>query len=314
MNSAIDNAHLKQQNLAAEALIESSASTPAPKVPVEVAQVLQAARRVTTPCGMGQLVWHVWGEQEADPALPPLVLFHGGSGSWTHWLRNLLPLAASGRRVLVPDLPGFGDSALPINGVDVDAVPEPLEAGMALLLGDTACDLVGFSFGGMTAGLLAHRFPARVARLILVGAPGFGLEPLVPFKLKGWRHLISTEQKMAAHQHNLQALMLHDPAAITPLACQIQAANAPRDRMPKRRLSRTDILVRALPEIRSPLYLLYGEHDPFYQGQVGLYETALQSAPHFRALRAIPSSGHWAQFEQHQAFNAEVLSILSDTR
>ena len=75
----------------------------------------------------------------------------------------------------------------------------------------------------------------------------------------------------------------------------------------------TDILARALPEIRSPLYLLYGEHDPFYQGQVSLYETALQAAPHFRALRAIHGSGHWAQFEQPQAFNAEVLSILSDT-
>jgi len=30
-------------------------------------------------------------------------------------------------------------------------------------------------------------------------------------------------------------------------------------------------------------------------------------------LRAIHASGHWAQFEQHQAFNAEVLSILGDS-
>ena len=282
-------------------------------VPAEVAQVFQAARRVHTPCGTGQLVWHIWGEQGADPALPPLVLFHGGSGSWTHWLRNLLPMAASGRRVLVPDLPGFGDSALPINGVDVDSVPEPLETGLALLLGDTACDVIGFSFGGMTAGLLAHRFPARVLRLILVGAPGFGIQPLVPFKLKGWRHLPSADQQLAAHHHNLQALMLHDPAAITPLVCKMQAANAVRDRMPGRRLSRTDILARALPEIHSPLYLLYGEYDPFYQGQVALYDTALRAAPHFRALREIHASGHWAQFEQHEAFNAEVISILGDS-
>ena len=282
-------------------------------VPAEVSQVLQAARRVDTPCGTGQLVWHIWGEGGADPALPPLVLFHGGSGSWTHWLRNLLPLAASGRRVLVPDLPGFGDSALPPGGGDVDVMPEPLEAGLAQLLGDTACDLIGFSFGGMTAGLLAHRFPARVLRLILVGAPGFGILPLVRFKLKGWRHLPGADQQLAAHHHNLQSLMLHDPAAITPQACQMQAANAMRDRMPGRRLSRTDILARALPEILSPLYLLYGEHDPFYLGQVGRYESALQAAPNFRALRAIHASGHWAQFEQHQAFNTEVLSILGDS-
>ena len=277
----------------------------------EYTQVLMAARRVLTPCGSGALVWHVWGEQGADPALPPLVLLHGGSGSWTHWLRNLLPLAASGRCVYVPDLPGFGDSALPPGGGDVDVMPEPLEAGLTQLLGDTACDLMGFSFGAMTAALLAHRFPARVLRLILVGAPGFGIQPLVPFKLKGWRHLPSAEQQLAAHQHNLLALMLHDSAAITPLVCRIQAANAVRDRMPGRRLSRTDILARALPEIHSPLYLLYGEHDPFYLGQVGLYEAALQAAPKFKVLRAIQASGHWAQFEKAEAFNAQVLTILS---
>jgi pimeloyl-ACP methyl ester carboxylesterase len=28
-------------------------------------------------------------------------------------------------------------------------------------------------------------------------------------------------------------------------------------------------------------------------------------------LRAIQASGHWAQFEQAEAFNAEVLGILS---
>jgi 2-hydroxy-6-oxonona-2,4-dienedioate hydrolase len=293
--------------------LQASLETQVPPLSLnaEYAQVLTAARRVLTPCGSGQLVWHVWGEQGADPALPPLVLFHGGSGSWTHWLRNLLPLAASGRRVLVPDLPGFGDSALPPDGGDVDVMPEPLEAGLKQLLGETPCDLMGFSFGGMTAGLLAHRFPARVLRLILVGAPGFGIEPLVPFKLKGWRHLPSGEQQLAVHHHNLQALMLHKPSVITPLACQIQAANAVRDRIPGRRLSRTNILARALPEIQSPLYVLYGDQDPFYLGQVGLYEVALPAAPKFRALRAIQASGHWAQFEQAEAFNAEVLALLS---
>ena len=76
-------------------------------------------------------------------------------------------------------------------------------------------------------------------------------------------------------------------------------------------MSRTDILARALPEIKSPLYLLYGDQDPFYLGQIGLYAAALPAAPQFRALCAIQASGHWAQFEQADAFNAEVLGLLS---
>ena len=279
-------------------------------VPDELSAVLQGARRVLTPCGQGELVWHIWGGQGADAGLPPLLLLHGGSGSWTHWLRNVLPLSAAGRRVLVPDLPGFGDSALPPSGADADAMPAPLEQGLMHLLGDTACEVAGFSFGGMTAGLLASRFPARVARLVLLGAPGMGLQALVPFKLKGWRHLPGEAQRLAVHRDNLQMLMLHAPEAITPLACQLQMANALRDRLPKRRLSRTDILVRTLPGLRCPLHALYGEHDPFYKGQVSAYEAVLQQAPAFRGMHAIAGAGHWAQFERPAAFNQALLEIL----
>jgi pimeloyl-ACP methyl ester carboxylesterase len=279
-------------------------------VPAEVSVVVQRARRVCTPCGQGDLVWHIWGEQGANPALPPLLLLHGGSGSWTHWLRNVLPLAASGRRVLVPDLPGFGDSALPTSGTDADAMPAPIELGLAQLLGNTACDVAGFSFGGLSAGLLASKFPARVARLVLIGAPGMGLKVLVPFKLKAWRHLPGEAQRLAVHRVNLQLLMLNAPEAITPLACQLQSANALRDRLPKRRLSNTDILARTMPGLRCPVQAVYGEHDPLYKGQIQAYENALQKAPGFRGMHAIAAAGHWAQFEQADAFNQRLLALL----
>jgi len=279
-------------------------------VPAEVIVVVQRARRVCTPCGQGDLVWHIWGEQGANPALPPLLLLHGGSGSWTHWLRNVLPLAASGRRVLVPDLPGFGDSALPPSGTDADAMPAPIELGLAQLLGDTACDVAGFSFGGMSAGLLASKFPARAASLVLIGTPGMGLQALVPFKLKGWRHLPDEAQRLAVHRENLQLLMLHAPEAITPLACQLQLANTVRDKLPKRRLSRTDILARAMPGLRCPLHAVYGEHDPFYKGQTHAFENVLQQAPGFRGMHAIAAAGHWVQFEQADAFNQRLLALL----
>jgi pimeloyl-ACP methyl ester carboxylesterase len=242
--------------------------------------------------------------------LAPLLLLHGGSGSWTHWLRNVLPLAASGRRVLVPDLPGFGDSALPPSGADADAMPAPLEQGLIELLGVAACDVAGFSFGGLTAGLLASQFPARVATLVLIGTPGMGLQALVPFKLKGWRHLPDAAQRLAVHRDNLQLLMLHAPEAITPLACALQSANALRDRLPKRRLSRTDILARTLPVLRCPVHAVYGEHDPFYQGQIQAFENALQQAPAYRGMHAIAAAGHWAQFEQADAFNQRLLDLL----
>jgi pimeloyl-ACP methyl ester carboxylesterase len=88
-----------------------------------------------SPCGVGHMVWHVWGEGR------PLLLLHGGSGSWTHWVRNIDSLVAAGYQVVAPDLPGFGDSAQPAKGSDADAMPDPLEAGLQTLLGSTPCDL-----------------------------------------------------------------------------------------------------------------------------------------------------------------------------
>jgi pimeloyl-ACP methyl ester carboxylesterase len=40
----------------------------------------------------------------------PLVLVHGGHGSWLHWVRNIEALSAK-RTLWIPDLPGYGDSS-----------------------------------------------------------------------------------------------------------------------------------------------------------------------------------------------------------
>src|SRR5690242_9882520 len=138
-------------------------------LPPEALSLLRQATRFTTPCGDGDMVWHAWGDGE------PLVLLHGGSGSWTHWIRNVAPLAAAGRRVLVPDLPGFGDSARPPGNGDADGVVPVLAEGLPYLLGMQPVDIAGFSFGGLCGGLLAAAHPELVRRLVLVGAPGFGL-------------------------------------------------------------------------------------------------------------------------------------------
>jgi len=40
------------------------------------------------------------------------VLLHGGTGSWMHWIRNVEALSRD-MMVVVPDLPGSGESASP---------------------------------------------------------------------------------------------------------------------------------------------------------------------------------------------------------
>ena len=52
-----------------------------------VRELADRSELLTTPCGSGSLAWRRWGEGV------PIVLAHGGSGSWTHWIKTIPELA-----------------------------------------------------------------------------------------------------------------------------------------------------------------------------------------------------------------------------
>ncbi len=279
-------------------------------LPDPIARLEAAAQTLQTPCGDGHVQWHRWGPAEAGAA-GPVVLLHGGSGSWTHWVRNIDALVAAGRQVLVPDLPGFGDSARPPGGGDADDVAPALEQGLAELLGPQRCDLVGFSFGGLTAGLLAAAHPQRAARLVLAGAPAMGVSDAGRIVLRGWRHLDDAGARAAVHRHNLAVLMLHRPEAIDDLALALHGANVVRDRMQRRRLARTEALKDALQQVRCPVWAIYGREDVLYSGRMDRLAAAFAEGPHFQGLVLIDDAGHWVQYERAEAFDAALAQVLS---
>jgi pimeloyl-ACP methyl ester carboxylesterase len=237
-----------------------------------------------------------------------VVLLHGGSGSWTHWIRNIDALVAAGREVWVPDMPGFGDSDKPAGARDADALVAPLVSGLQQLLGARALDLVGFSFGGLVGGLMASSMPA-LRRLVIVGAPllGVGVRPV---RLQEWRHL-DADAAIEVHHSNLAALMLHHPASVTPLAIALHQAHVPLDRLRRRSMARTDLLARTLATVTCPLVAIYGEHDVLYRDQLQQVEATLDALPTLRGRTAIPDAGHWVQFEAPEAFDQALARALA---
>lgn len=273
-------------------------------LPPEALRVLALSRRLATPCGDGEMVWHTWGDDRHEP----LVLLHGGSGSWTHWIRNVEALAAAGRRVVVPDLPGFGDSARPPGGQDADSVAAALADALPDIVGDAPADVVGFSFGGLCGGLMAAAHPERVRRLVIVGAPGLGLrDKRLP--LMSWRDAPTEEGKLAAHRNNLGVLMLH-PQNVDALAIALQAANVPRDRMHRRRLALTDILAQTLPKLTCRVDAIYGEQDALYRDTLPGLREKIALAPYLGELVLMPGAAHWLQYERAGAFQRELLRLL----
>jgi pimeloyl-ACP methyl ester carboxylesterase len=291
------------------------------EVPASIQSLLARSRRVTTALGeqadAGRMVWHGW-EPAAGVARQavPLVLLHGGSGSWTHWLRMIEPLTQAGYSLWIADLPGFGESDSVPGGTDVDTMIAPLARGVGQLLAQhgrsPVCDLIGFSFGGMAAGLLAAQFPEHIRRLVLVGAPALGITEGRVVRLKGWRHLQGLPAQMQAHHHNLAELMLHDASRIDEETLVLHALNVARDRLPRRRLSRTDILAQALPQVKASVAAIYGEFDPLYIGRMDELQAVLQRS-HAAGVnwQMLSGLGHWVQHEGPEATTAALLEVLA---
>jgi 2-hydroxy-6-oxonona-2,4-dienedioate hydrolase len=283
-----------------------SADFPARVTDLAQARAIEArAERYETECGAGRMVWRAWG------AGAPAVLVHGGSGNWSHWVRNIGPLVAAGHRVVVPDLPGCGESDRPPEGEDGDVLPQWIEKGVATLIPEGAFDLVGFSFGAMVSGFFAAAYPSRVKRLVLVGAPGLSAARTTKLPLKEWLRLPDGPEREAAFRANLRMLMVARDESVDELSLTLYAEALRQDRLTKRRLAATDILLKTMPDIRCPVWSMWGAEDALYRGRFDVAEHGMRQARDLRSYDLLAHAGHWAQYEAADEFDALLASALS---
>jgi len=213
----------------------------------------------------------------------------------------------------VPDLPGFGESAVPATGGDADAVADCLSQSFPQLFGVDQIDVVGFSFGALVAGFLAACTPSRISQLVLVGAPALSAIPPPVVDLRPWSEAEPGEARRAVHRHNLGALMLSQDRAIDELAVALHADNVERDRMTGRRLIFSDALLRQLPVIQCPVGGIWGAEDAIYRDRLELIGNALAHAPRMLQLALVAQAGHWVQYERSAAFNGILERILGNS-
>ena len=262
-----------------------------------------AAQRWATPCGTGTMAWRGWGEG------PAAVLLHGGAGSWRHWARNLGALART-HRVIAPDLPGLGDSARAPEPITSEMIAGIVSAGLATVLGaESPYDLVGFSFGGVIAGVVAADAGPRLRSLTLFGTGGLG-PPNRSVELVKLRDLTG-EARVAAHRENLLRMMLADPARIDALALEIQEQNTNRARLNSSPMWISPVLHGALPRVHGPIRGIWGAHEmpdaALLEARIGLLRRARPDA----AVEVIPDAGHWAFYEAAERCNALLARILA---
>ena len=266
------------------------------------AEIEAGAKMIRTRCGEGELVWRCWGGGD------PVVLLHGGYGSWLHWVHNVQSLSQD-FAVIVPDMPGFGDSASPPEPHTPMSIAAVLAAGLDALLGPrTRYNLVGFSFGGTVAGELALLRQFNVQQLVIVGtaalAPPGGRRP-EPLQ---WRNGQDPE---AIHRENLRRLMIFDPGRIDELAVHIQTLNTEKARIGSRRYRSDRLLIYALPQLKMPRAGLWGREDAMGRHGLDAIAAHIRASAPSSPFEVIPAAGHWVSFEQPEQFNQRLLNILS---
>jgi pimeloyl-ACP methyl ester carboxylesterase len=263
---------------------------------------LEATARVRVlPAAGVRVAWHVFGDG------PPMVLLHGGHGSWRHWARNIDALAAH-FTVWAADMPGYGGSEWPMPGT-LDAMAEAMLASLAAAFGpDAPIDLVGFSFGGLVAATLAGRRPG-VRRLTLLGPAGHSGRRRPRGELQKWRdaHRSGDAAALAAVMRaNLGVHMLHADASVDALALEIHTDACLHTRFRSREISRAGGLQAALDAYGGPVLIAFGEHD--VTAEPAIVGPALCDGRPQRHLRVIADAGHWVQFEGAPAVNRLLLA------
>ncbi len=251
----------------------------------------------------GRVIWRSFGEG------PPLVLLHGGHGSWLHWVRNIRALAGC-HTLWIPDMPGYGESDTPAEQTLASLV-NALHETLDVLVGTaTPVHLAGFSFGGLVAASLARR-RNTVASLALLGPAGHGGSRRPRGELRSWRD-IDTQQDTAAlaevMRHNLWVHMLHAAHRVDATALHIHTQACLRTRFRSKPISRAGGLAAELAGYDGPLLLAWGEHDVTADPA-----QAAQSLAQERQrcqIHMLAGVGHWAPYEAAEAVNALLLQWL----
>lgn len=246
----------------------------------------------------------------------PVLLIHGsgpGVSAWANW-RLVLPDLARERRVIAPDMVGFGYTDRP-QGIEY-GMPVWVQQVLDLMdeLGIERADVVGNSFGGGLALALAIRAPQRVRRMVLMGAMGVSF-PITPGLDAVWGYEPSFENMkklldIFAYSRELvndELARMRYEASIRPGFHESFSAMfpAPRQRSVEAMASPED-KIRALPH---ETLIVHGRED-----QVIPQSNALKLLELMRnaQLHIYGNCGHWTQIEHSARFNRLVGDFLAE--
>jgi pimeloyl-ACP methyl ester carboxylesterase len=250
---------------------------------------------------------------------PPLLLIHGLGGVWQNWLLTI-PAFMDRFRVIAPDLPGFGESPMPVGRLSIQGYARVIDE-LCATLGIESPVVVGNSMGGFIGAELALAFPTRVKKLVLVSAAGLSVEYLAKEPLMTIGRLMSITAARAGAQAGilvrrpglrrlfLQLVVRYPEKLSLPLASELVRGGASPGLVGGLDAVLTYKIRERLSEIEVPALIVWGRNDIL---------VPVSDAAAFRELigenaRAVifEDTGHLPMLERPSRFNALLTDFIA---
>jgi pimeloyl-ACP methyl ester carboxylesterase len=245
---------------------------------------------------------------------PPLVLLHGGIECGGAYWAPVIPALARTHRVIVPDVPGLGESD-PVPRLDFATFTAWFSALLRQTCPDRRPALVAHSLLGSMAARLAARHDDPLRRLVIYGAPAVG-----PYRMPPGLVLTAILFSLRPSERNnarYARWAMLDPERTSRRDPEwhhaFDAYSRSRGGVPHVKRTMKQLIkaqTRPIPDaelgrIRVPTDLIWGRHDRMAPLGIGEGASARFSWP----LHVIDDAGHVPHLEQPETF-ADVLGRI----
>ena len=230
---------------------------------------------------------------------PTIVLVHGANDQAGLWAKAVKDLSRD-FRLVIPDLPGHGESDPPSGHLDYPMLVAGVESVIQKEAPGEKVVLIGNSMGGWIATLVAQKNPQRVSHLILENSSGISIDykgpPLFPKNREEATQVMTAVQ--GPGKPPLPPFVLDDLVRRTPTS-------------PMARLAKTNLLPffldGKLRDFPFPVTLVWGADD----GVLPL-DYARRFAGEFREskLVTLPNCGHIPHYQCTDSFVNAVRGAL----
>jgi pimeloyl-ACP methyl ester carboxylesterase len=257
--------------------------------------------------GFGTLTARASGSGDAV-----LLLLHGVGGNAFGWTDQLLEFGRS-HRVIAWNAPGYCEStALPMASPSLRNYADAVIALLDAVHASKPVQLLGHSFGGLVASLVAAEYPQRVARLILADCssghrhyPAEERERLLKARL-AFTNDIDPVTYARGRVPNLLTQKA-DPAVVERAVQVMARLRQPGFGHATRMISEADIFEHAA-RIAAPTRVICGSEDRVTPE--ALNRRIAQAIPGADFV-SIQNAGHWSFLEKPIEFNRAVAGFLA---